>query len=164
MLWIDPTGGIYFTDPAYKNIGKNELDTRQAYYISPDSKEITRVTQGFHTPNGIVGTSDGKTLLITDRRLGRVWSYDVEDNGTLSKKQLHCKVGADGMTLDENGNLYTTPKGKGIRVFDPAGKELGRIPLPGIPSNVCFAGTDRKSLFITTHKALCSIQMTVKGQ
>ena len=163
-LWIDPKGGVYFTDPAYKNIGKNELDTRQAYYISPDSKSVTRVTEGFNTPNGIVGTPDGKKLFITDRRLGRVWSYDVNADGTLANKKQHCKVGADGMTLDEKGNLYTTPQGKEIRVFDPEGKELGRIKLPGMPSNVCFAGKDRKTLFITTHKALCSIQMTVSGQ
>ena len=163
-LWIDPKGGIYFTDPAYKNIGNNELDTRQAYYISPDGKSVTRVTEGFHTPNGIVGTPDGKTLFITDRRLGRVYKYDINSDGTLSNKTQHCKVGADGMTLDEKGNLYTTPQGKEIKVFDPEGKELGSIKLPGMPSNVCFAGKDRKTLFITTHNALCSIQMTVSGQ
>ena len=162
-LWIHPGGGVYFTDPAYKNTGKNEMDTRQAYYIAPD-KTVRRVTEGFNTPNGIVGTPDGNHLYITDRRLKRVWKYDVRADGSLANKTVFCKVGADGMTLDERGNLYTTPQGKEIRVFSPEGGELGRIPLPGPPSNVCFAGSDRKTLFITTHKALCAIQMTVEGQ
>ena len=162
-LWIHPGGGIYFTDPAYKNTGKNELDTKQAYYIAPD-KSVIRVTDSFHTPNGIVGTPDGKTLFITDRRLGRTWQFKVQADGQLADQRIFCKVGADGITLDSKGNLYTTPMAKEIRVFDPEGGELGRIQLPGLPSNLCFAGADGKTLFITTHKALCSIQMTVSGQ
>jgi len=162
-LWIHPRGDIYFTDPAYKNTGKHELDTRQAYRIATDGA-ITRVTEGFNTPNGIVGTPDGKTLYVTDRRLNRTWRYAIQSDGSLAGKQLHCKVGADGMTLDELGNLYTTPNKPEIRVFKPDGSELGTIPMPKPASNLCFAGVDGKTLFITTHKTLYQLKMKVTGQ
>lgn len=164
-LWIDAKGGIYFTDPAYSR-QKNELeqDGRHVYYITPNTREVRKVADDFNTPNGVVGTPDGKHLYITDRRLGRTYRYTIESDGSLSDKQLFCRVGSDGMTLDERGNLYTTPQGKAIRIFDPSGKELPSIPLPVPASNVCFAGKERKTLFITTMKALYSIPMTVAGQ
>ena len=164
-LWIDPRGGIYFTDPAYSR-KKSELeqDGRHVYYITPGEKKVVRVADDFNTPNGIVGTGDGKSLYITDRRLGRTYRYKIQPDGSLANKELFCKVGADGMTLDEQGNLYTTPQSKAIRVFDPTGKELPKISLPTPASNVCFAGNDGKTLFITSIKALYSIQMTVTGQ
>ena len=164
-LWIDPKGGIYFTDPAYsRNKSELELDGRHVYYIAPGDKQVVQVTTEFNTPNGIVGTPDGKTLYITDRRLNRTWRYAIQDDGTLADRTLFCKVGADGMTLDERGNLYTTPRTNAIRVFALSGKELPPIPLPTPASNVCFAGQDGKTLFITSIKALYSIQMNVSGQ
>ena len=164
-LWIDPRGGIYFTDPAYSRKQEElEQDGRHVYYITPGDKQVVKVADDFNTPNGIVGTPDGKTLYITDRRLGRTYRYTIQSDGTLSDKQLFCKVGADGMTLDEQGNLYTTPQAKEIRIFNPAGQQLPSIPLPAPASNVCFAGEEGTTLFITTANALYAIQMTVTGQ
>ena len=134
------------------------------YYITPGERKVIQVTTKFNTPNGIVGTPDGKTLYITDRRLGRVWKFAVKEDGTLANKTVFCKVGADGMTLDERGNLYTTPQAKALRVFAPDGTELPKIALPTPASNVCFAGKDGRTLFITSAKALYSLRMTVTGQ
>ena len=68
------------------------------------------------------------------------------------------------MTLDERGNLYTTPREKKLRIFAPSGEELPAIELPVPASNACFAGKDRKTLFITTSKTLYAIRMSVTGQ
>ncbi|MCG8586934.1 MAG: SMP-30/gluconolactonase/LRE family protein, partial [Pirellulales bacterium] len=142
-LWIDPKGGVYFTDPAYSRKKADlELDGRHVYYITPGDKKILKVADDYNTPNGIVGTADGKQLYITDRRLGRTYRYTIQPDGTLADKQLFCKVGADGMTLDDQGNLYTTPRANKLRVFDPSGQELAPIELPTPASNVCFAGDD----------------------
>ena len=60
-LWIDPKGGVYFTDPAYSRKKEDlELDGRHVFYISPDGKKVTKVADDYNTPNGIVGTPDGK--------------------------------------------------------------------------------------------------------
>ncbi|QDU92519.1 SMP-30/gluconolactonase/LRE family protein [Lignipirellula cremea] len=164
-LWMDPQGGVYFTDPAYSRKKEDlEQDGRHVYYIPPDGKRVAKVADDFNTPNGIVGTPDGKTLYITDRRLGRTYRYSIQPDGSLADKRLFCKVGADGMTLDEQGNLYTTPQAKEIRIYNPDGEQLDPIPLPAAASNVCFAGEDGKSLFITTANALYAIPLKVTGQ
>ena len=71
-------------------------------------------------------------------------------------------MGSDGLTIDENGNLYLV--GRGVTVFDKSGKKLGNIPVPeGWTANICFGGKDSKSLYITASKGLYRIRMKVKG-
>jgi gluconolactonase len=66
------------------------------------------------------------------------------------------------MTIDENGNVYLT--GKGVIVFDKAGKKLTTIEVPeGWTANVSFGGKDMKTLFITASKGLYAVKMNVKG-
>jgi hypothetical protein len=50
-------------------------------------------------------------------------------------------VGADGMKLDAEGNVYMAEKG--IVIYDPAGKYRETIAIPEEPTNLCFAGPDR---------------------
>ena len=77
-------------------------------------------------------------------------------------KNLFCELGSDGMTLDNEGNVYLT--GKGVSVFDPSGKKIEQIDIPeSWTANVCFGGKDRQTLFITASKGLYSLKMRVKG-
>ena len=72
-------------------------------------------------------------------------------------------MGSDGMTLDNQGNLYLTNK-QGVTVFDPAGQMIKNIPIPEPwTANVCFGGADMKSLFITAKEGFYRIRMNVKG-
>ena len=69
-LWISPKGGIWFTDPYYHRPwwaeGHKEIqEVKGVYFIAPDG-EIKRVIDDFKTPNGIIGTPDGKTLYVAD--------------------------------------------------------------------------------------------------
>ena len=68
------------------------------------------------------------------------------------------------MTLDAAGNVYLTG-GKGVTVFDPTGKRIERIPVAGQgwTANVCFGGTDRRTLFITAGDGFYGIRMSVGG-
>jgi gluconolactonase len=69
-LWINPNGGIYFTDPYYFRTWWDHTsqpqDIQGVYYLKPDLKTIIRVADDLVQPNGIVGTPDGKTLFIAD--------------------------------------------------------------------------------------------------
>jgi len=111
-LWIDPQGGIYFTDPYYHRFWwpeghKEEQDTRGVYYLSP-SGEISRVIDDFETPNGLIGTPDGKILYVADIQARKTWKYTIEPDGRLSHKTLFAPNGSDGMTIDNKGNVYLT--------------------------------------------------------
>jgi gluconolactonase len=71
-------------------------------------------------------------------------------------------MGSDGMTIDSEGNVYLT--GKGVTVFNPAGKQIEQIPIDAAwTANVCFGGKDHRSLFITASQSLFSLRMRVKG-
>jgi gluconolactonase len=163
-LWRDKKGGIYFTDPGYKK-GESELDGSYVFYLPADAKEPIIVVADMTGPNGIVGTKDGSLLYVADYSGRKTWVYKIKDDGTLYDKKLFVPVGADGIELDELGNLYLTDlSGKGVNIVSPEGKKIGYISVPNSTSNLCFGGKDGKTLFITARDSFYSIQMNVKGQ
>ncbi|MGB3852673.1 MAG: SMP-30/gluconolactonase/LRE family protein [Tunicatimonas sp.] len=165
-LWVDPKGGIYFTDPYYQRDywthTEKEIDNEQVYYLAPNKKTLTPVATDLVKPNGIVGTADGKQLYVADIGDKKTYVYQVNDDGSLSDKQLFTDMGSDGLTLDNEGNVYLT--GQGVTVFDKQGKQIEHIEVDeGWTANVCFGGRDRKTLFITAMKSLYTLEMRVKG-
>ena len=165
-VWVRPDGGIYFTDPYYKrdywNRGPKEQDTEGVYYIPPDRKSLTRVIGDMVRPNGIIGTPDGKTLYVADIDGHKSYSYDIQPDGSLTNKKLFCNLGSDGMTIDDEGNVYLT--GRGVTVFDNTGKQVAHIDIQEPwTANVCFGGKDRHTLFITASKCVYTLQMRTKG-
>lgn len=165
-LWIDPKGGIYFTDPYYQrdywDRKKPDIDGQKVYYLPKGKKEALMVDGDLQQPNGIVGTPDGKYLYVADIRASKTYKYQINSDGTLTNRQLFVPQGSDGMTLDSQGNLYLS--GKGVTIYDPTGKKLGNIPVPSRwVGNICFGGKDRSILFITASESVYTLPMRVKG-
>ncbi|MHC4174724.1 MAG: SMP-30/gluconolactonase/LRE family protein [Planctomycetota bacterium] len=164
-LWIDPKGGIYFTDPFYRrpywNRGPMEQDGQHVYYLTPNRKKLIRVADDLVQPNGIIGTPDGRFLYVADIRAKKTYVYTTNDDGTLSNKKLFAPEGSDGMTIDNEGNVYLTTKD--VSVYNPQGKNIERIKVLEAPANVCFGGKDKQTLFITARTSLYSLRMRVKG-
>ena len=165
-VWVRPDGGLYFSDPFYKrdywNRGPAEQDRQCVYYLAPDHKQLTRVIDDFKQPYGLIGTADGRMLYVTDIGAGKTYAYDIQPDGKLTNKRLFCQLGSDGMTIDQEGNVYLT--GRGVTVFDKTGKKIEQIAVPeGWTANVCFGGADQQTLFITASKGLYAVRMRVKG-
>lgn len=165
-LWVDPDGGIYFTDPYYQRPywerTKKALTKEQVYYISPDMGDIKVVVDDFVRPNGIIGSADGKTLYIADIGSDKTYSYSIAADGKLTEKKLFCELGSDGMTIDDQGNIYLT--GDGVTVFDKDGNQIAHIATEKKwTANVTFGGPNQKLLFITAMDAVFTLQMNVNG-
>lgn len=165
-LWINSRGDIYFTDPYYKRdywtrTGR-DLSSNDIYYLPKGAKQPIRVISDLNTPNGIVGTPDGKYLYVADIGAGKTYRYTISANGELGGKQLLMAYGSDGMTLDENGNIYLTA-GKGVLIFNAEGQMIAKIDIPHQPTNICFSGKDKNVLLITARKAIYSLPIKVKG-
>lgn len=166
-LWVHPDGRIYFTDPLYKRdywLRNPEMqqDGEHVYSFCPQSKELKRVADDLEKPNGIIGSPDGKRLYVADIKANKTYVYAIQEDGSLTNKQLFTSLGSDGMTIDEAGNIYLT--GKGVTVFNPQGEQIEHIPVEANwTANVCFGGDDMKTLFITASQYLYSIRMRVKG-
>jgi gluconolactonase len=159
-LWIDPQGGIYFTDPAFQS--PVVQDGEHVYYLSPDRSQLTRVISDLTRPNGLVGTADGKTLYVADHGAGQTFAYTINADGTLTDKRLFTATGSDGMDLDKNGNLYLTNANQ-VKVFDASGKLIRSIPTAETPTNVAFAGADGSILFITARTQVYTAQMSASS-
>jgi gluconolactonase len=166
-LWIRPDGGLYLTDPLYprsywKRDPSMQQDGRYVYFLSANHKALTPVAKDLVQPNGIVGTPDGKTLYVADIGASRTYSYAIGEDGSLTGKTLFCEMGSDGMTLDEDGNLYLT--GHGVTVFDKSGGRVETIDVPeDWTANVTFGGRDGRLLFITASKGIYGLRMRVRG-
>ena len=166
-VWVRPDGGIYFTDPFYKRPWWTHdtmpQDGQHVYFLSADRRQLVRVAVDLEKPNGIIGTPDGKTLYVADIGAGKTFRFDIATDGRLTRKTLVVEQGSDGMTLDNEGNLYLT--GKGVLVFDRTGRQIDEIQIPDEEwtANVSFCGQDRRTLFITASKGLYRIRMRVKG-
>ena len=165
-VWVNrKTGGIYFTDPYYQrdywDRKKTDLDGQKVYYL-PKNGTLQIADDQLKKPNGIVGTSDGKTLYVADIQANKTYKYNINADGMLSEKQQIITQGSDGMTIDAEGNIYLT--GKGVTIYNPEGKRIGHIDIPEPwTANICFGGKDRKLLFITASTAVYTLRMNVKG-
>jgi gluconolactonase len=165
-LWPDPKGGIYFTDPYYQreywDHTEKEIEEERVYYLTPDREDLIIVADDLVQPNGIIGSPDGNALYVADIGDGKTYYYSINEDGSLSNKTLFTEMGSDGVTLDEQGNLYLT--GKGVTVFNESGEQIEHIPVPqNWTANVTFGGPDDQTLFITASTAVYTLEMEVRG-
>ncbi len=166
-VWVDPKGGMYFTDPFYKRDywqGREKPDQeKQRVYFLPKGAKVPVIAEEFLVqPNGIIGSPDGKLLFVSDIGDKKTYQYEIAAEGAVTNRKLFCEIGSDGITRDTAGNLYLT--GNGVTVFDKEGKKLGEIPIPeSWTANINFGGPDLKTLFITAMDSVYTLQMAVAG-
>jgi gluconolactonase len=120
------------------------------------------VIDDLQKPNGIIGTPDGKYLYVADIEGNKTFKYTIEKDGSLKDKTLFTSQGSDGMTIDNQGNIYLT--GNGVAVYNSEGKQIEHIDVPADwTGNITFAGKDRNFLFITASQKVYRLQMKVSG-
>ena len=160
-LWLDPKGGIYFSDPRYGNRDNLPQDGEHVYYIAPDTADVIRVIDDMVRPNGLIGTANGKKLYVTDHGGGETYSYKILPDGTLTDKAFFAPEGSDGMTIDNKGNIYLTTDA--VKIYNSKGELVETIQVPERPANVTFGGIDKDILYITARTSLYAVKMQVKG-
>jgi gluconolactonase len=190
-VWVNPAnGGLYITDPIFPRPywdagdprvqGWEPTHSEQApqgkggyvYFLPQGGKKLVRVTteaMGWESdawPNGVVGTPDGKKLYVNkwyyDNK-GGTWVFDIKRDGTLKGMRKFSDWGGDGMSMDEQGNVYIS-NGEGVLAFDPDGNNILKIPTGGGATNNTFAGKDGRTLFITgPADQITAIRMNVRG-
>ncbi len=165
-VWLAPEGGAYFTDPYYErdywDRGPMEQETQGVYWLPPGAGEPVLADGDLVQSNGVIGTPDGRTLYVADIGAGRTYVYDIGEDGALENKRLFCEMGSDGMTLDDEGNVYLT--GQGVTVFRRDGEQVAHIEIPEPwTANVCFGGLDRRTLFITAGERVYTLAMRTQG-
>jgi len=173
---ISSKGHFYFTDPPYgltsPNYPEKELDFSGVYHLKPDGN-IDLVTKDLDFPNGIALSPDEKTLYVSNSGKKRIWmAFDVTVDGNTSNGRLFYDAtgfnkygkggGADGMAIDEYGNIWATGPG-GVMIFAPDGKYLGSIDTGTLVANCKFGGKEGNELYIAAQNYLCRVKVYVKG-
>jgi gluconolactonase len=122
-------------------------------------------------PNGICFSPDYKLVYLV--RGGQLWVGDVQGAKVANLRVytdctvdgVHC--GPDGMRCDRAGNIWagsTSILGySGVTVWNPAGKLLGRIRLPEVCPNLCFAGPKRDWLFMCGTQSIYLLRVNIQG-
>ena len=120
--------------------------------VRPDG-DVCEVASEIAFPNGMVITSDNKTLIVAESFAARLTAFDVAEDGTLSNRRVWADgVGPDGICLDTDGCIWAS---SGAMINDCArirehGEVLETIEL----DRPCFAamlgGPDRRTLFMLT--------------
>ena len=140
-------GAIWFTDPSYAHLQGfgPEPQLPDAVYRYTDG-ELTMVADGFEKPNGLAFSPDERVLYVGDSEACVIWAF--EDG----ERRLFAEIAPgypDGLKVDGVGRVHSTA-GDGIHIFDPGGRRVGSIPIPGA---VNFTFGDG-ALFITTDEAI----------
>ncbi|MGE0606986.1 MAG: SMP-30/gluconolactonase/LRE family protein [Pirellulales bacterium] len=155
-------GDIYFSDPDF-----NKRERSAVFRYSPDG-QVAKIISDMPLPNGVIASNDAQTLYVGDSHERNWRAYPISDKGQVGPGRLFFDPGnedrrePDGMSIDEQGNLYLTGRG-GVWVADPDGKALGLIPIVEFCANVTFGGDDGKTLYMTCQDKLYSLSMKVRG-
>lgn len=153
----DGKGGVYFSG---SGPWESAPIVGKVYHMAADGK-ITEVANDLHYANGLALTPDGKRLLVAESEAGRVISFAIGDDGSLSDRRLFVRVGVadpasgigaypDGLEFGPDGNFYIGQYSSGrIVVVDPEGNFIKAIevPSPAAP-NMTFSA-DGKTLYVT---------------
>lgn len=145
-------GSLYVTAPGSSNPASNVV------WLIRSNGEKAVVDAGMKFPNGVTLSPDQSLLYVCDSRSHWVFSYQIQEDGTLKHKQKYDHLhqpdtadesGADGMRCDRDGRLYVATK-MGVQVCDQAGRVACILPTPnGRVANLCFGGANFDTLFAT---------------
>ncbi len=162
-------GSLYFTDPPYglPSPEAREQDANGIYRLSADG-ELVRLAEQTG-PNGIAFSPDESRLYVADSSTQQWMAYPVAEDGTLGEAELLLDASgseesgaADGLKVDEQGNLWATGPG-GVWVIAPDGRHLGTIMPDLVPANVAWGDADRRTLYMTARTGLYRIRVNVAG-
>jgi sugar lactone lactonase YvrE/predicted alpha/beta superfamily hydrolase len=149
-LVVRHDGTVYFTNPADNKIMMIRKGSGRAV-----------VVDNFRNPNGLTLSAD-QTMLFVGHFPGRfIYSYTINDDGTLANKQeyyyMHVPSNSleghlDGMCVSRDGWLVAATE-LGVQICVQPGRMHLILPKPRLAKRVsytAFGGKDWKTLYIAT--------------
>ena len=150
----DPAGRFW---AGTMNIAEDQA-TGSLYCMDTDHA-VHRRLENLTVANGIVWSSDARTMYYIDSATSRVDAFDFDlDSGEISNQRTAISVPLelgwpDGMAIDEDDNVWVAMwQGSAVTHWDPrTGKQLGAIEVPASQITSCaFGGPNLDELYITS--------------
>ncbi len=150
----DPAGRLWAgTISTVKKTGDATL------YCLDSEGTVTTKFPGVTNSNGLCWTKDGTVMYYIDTPTKKIRRFDFDAaKGEISNETIAIDTEAyegspDGMTIDENDNLWVAfCRGSVVRCFDPDSADVldtVELPVSGVTS-CAFGGDDLGTLYITT--------------
>jgi gluconolactonase len=165
---VGPDGAVWFTDPAYGWLQGFRPRPRLGDHVYRHDRATgatVLAARGFDKPNGIALSPDGLRVYVGDSgRPHHLRAFGVGADGRLDAGRVFAVVSPgvpDGLKTDRDGRVYASAA-DGVQVFDPDGRRVGEIPVPGAV-NFAWGGAGRNVLFITTDTAVYAAILTTQG-
>ena len=148
---VDARGNVYVNGAEFNFAGGEAPRPGCIKLITPDGR-LRQVADDIQFPNGMVITSDNRTLIVSESFAGRLTAFDIAADGGLSNRRVFAEgVAPDGICLDAEGAVWV---GTGFSIARVAvgGRVLQRVELPEnrAPFALMLGGPDRRTLFILT--------------
>ena len=178
-------GTVWFTDPPYGIVMDREGHPGEREYggafvfrwdpAAPDS--LTVVVTDLVAPNGLAFSPDESVLYVSDTSSTLPWggtghhirAYDLvrwPDGGLTAAHGRTLAVTErgvpDGFRVDVEGRIWTSSE-DAVIVLDPAGPEIGRVPVPEVVANVTFGGPRGNLLFASASTSVYCLMLKVTG-
>jgi sugar lactone lactonase YvrE len=119
---------------------------------------VRSMDTGFKLSNGLGWSPDDRTLYFTDFSQSTIFAYDYDaTTGAIANRRPLIVVPEsegkpDGMTVDEEGNLWVALwDGWGVAQFDPTGRRIRKVSFPvQRPTSCAFGGEGLDTLYVTS--------------
>jgi len=123
--------------------------------VTPDG-DARVVADDLLFPNGCVITPDGGTLIVAETFGKRLTAFDVEPDGTLSRRRVWADLGdasPDGICLDDAGAVWVaSPTTNEFLRVNEGGTVSERITTHGQAIACALGGLEHHTLYMVTGK------------
>lgn len=157
---FDETGGFWFTDLG--KMRERDRDRTGIFYARPDGSSIREMAFPVDGgPNGIGLSPAGDRVYAAETYTGRVTYWELSGPGEIRPNpvaphggyllaDLAAGEALDSLAVDAEGNVCVATIGNGgITVFTPRG-DYHHVPTDDfLTTNICFAGEDLRTAFVT---------------
>jgi len=133
---------------------QREIFENRVYRYSLSNKTTDTIKWNFEMPNGVAKSPDNCKVFIGDMQTNIIHCGNIENNEIIDIEKYADisyvgEAGPDGMTVDQNGNLFIALFREGkVLVLDKAGSPLGYINT-GPKTTNCFLTDHDRTLYVT---------------
>lgn len=165
-LAVDKQGGAYVTED---HVPDNVTDRGGLYYLS-GTGSLTKLPVDVIRPRAVALSPSNKTLYVAGMKQ-EVLAYELEGAGVPGKGRVLGSLelpasatvsGCNGLAVNDAGHIFAlNPALPGVQVFTPEGTRLGLARMTEVPvgCTIGVSGTEQKSLFVVTRKALFTLEL-----
>jgi hypothetical protein len=126
-------------------------------FVAPDGVTIIPLVYDLARASALTAAYPGKPVYTTDEYDKRTVQMDVSKEGYLSNLKYFAERGEFASATDAAGNVFIAD-GE-IYEYDSGGKQINVIKVPERPTGLAFGGKSGKTLYITGHNSLYSVEV-----